>query len=923
MFRVLFLFFVGVLSSSLCAAAQVEIEKANNWGGGFQGNVEITNNETQALDSWVIVFDADFDIAQVWNAEIVSYLDGEYRITGAGWNSDIPVGGSVAFGFIATPGDAELPDSFVVESSPGSTPVPTPTIAPTATPEPTSTPTPTPTPTPPPSITPTVLPTEEPAATLTLQENAPGFCSVDEGGVIESDHFGFTGTGYINTENAINEGINWSVQVPADGSYTLEIRYANGSSSSRDTDIFVNDSYDSSLSLPSTGAWTTYSDSASTTVYLNVGTNQLRLNAVTGEGLPNIDSLAITSLENGGSAPQPGDCAFEPTPTPTPTPVPSATPTPDPGSCSIGSTTTEWAESCDIPTQQCVVGSWQAPANGGETNAPLRLESEHFAIYWPDGTNITMAAAQQAANTLEMIWSNYFGAPLNFPEPYCKSTTKWKAAVHFDNDFPLWGGGWSRNGISYMGMWIGPGAASDSWGLAHEFMHGVQTTTQGFGDCGGVGCWIYESHANWMPHQIFRENVHCSEMLVNSSHLHYGNTRTRYCNWQFFEFLKDKHCPSAVHDMWAYQAPSGQRDPWQKLMLSRNWDIEDLNNVFGEWAMHNVTWDYRDPDGSDQGALYRQNYGAINADPGRYTQRRQRLTQLQSLDTNWSSNRRFVSPYYWAPQRWGYNVIRLYPENNASSVHVSFRGVEQTGANSGWRWGLVATDSSLSSPRYSALQSGTDGELEFCISPGEEVYLVVLAAPTRYQKITWQNPADGTAYPSIYRYPYMIELAGAWPQGFQNGEREACPAGTQRHANGGGCATSTTPNSVYVGPYAKVLGGSVSANARIEDQATVISGNISGNAVVGAMSLIGVESNSHHGAARFNVTDNAVVQSTFYPMGWFGNDVTASGSARYLGDLEAYASKSSNTFFGLVDAGWNGVSDVTEVTIAPPYFWRD
>ena len=114
-----------------------------------------------------------------------------------------------------------------------------------------------------------------------------------------------------------------------------------------------------------------------------------------------------------------------------------------------------------------------APRDGGENGAPLRLESAHFAIYWKDGTNITMTAAQNAANTLENIWSKYFGAPMFFPEPYCNSSQKWKAAVHFDNEFPLWGGGWSRNGINYMGMWIGPGAASDSWGLAHEFMHGV------------------------------------------------------------------------------------------------------------------------------------------------------------------------------------------------------------------------------------------------------------------------------------------------------------------------------------------------------------------------------------------------------------------------------------------------------------------
>lgn len=566
-----------------------------------------------------------------------------------------------------------------------------------------------------------------------------------------------------------------------------------------------------------------------------------------------------------------------------------------------------------------------APRDGGETNAPLRYESEHFAFYWPDGTNVTVQNAQTAATTLEMVWSTYFGHPVYFPEPYCNASQKWKAAVHFDNDFPLWGGGWSRGGISYMGMWIGPGAASDQWGLAHEFMHGVQSTTQAFPDCGGVGCWIFESHANWMPHQIWRNNVHCSEMLVNAPHLYYGNTRDRYCNWQFFEFTKDKHCYSAINNMWAYQAPSGQRDPWQKLMLSQGWSIEELNDLFGEWAMHNITWDYIDPPpttGADQGPVYRQNYSSLISDPGNFTQRRLRLTRLESLDANWSQNRRFASPYYWAPQRWGYNVVRLYPEAGADSVTVTFRGVTQSGANSGWRWGLVATNANLTSARYSPLQSGADSELSFCINPGEQVFLVVVATPTQYQKLVWTNPSDGPAYASIYRYPYTVEIDGAWPEGFQNGQLAACPSGTVRHANGGGCAPSSTPSSVYVGPYARILGGTVSGNARIDDQATVVNGSVSGG-TVGALSLIGVTSNSHHGASSFNVSGSATVQTTFYPLGWFGSGQSVSGTARLIGDVEFVSSnKSGNTYYGLVPNDWGGVSSVNDITVAPPYNWR-
>ncbi len=589
----------------------------------------------------------------------------------------------------------------------------------------------------------------------------------------------------------------------------------------------------------------------------------------------------------------------------------------------MGTSQTQWASNCSTgPTHQCKTGAWQATPAGSD-GQKLRYESEHFAFYWKDGTDINVAGAQTAANTLEMIWDKYFNSAINFPEPYCDSTTKYKATIHFDNEFPLWGGAWAYNGVSVPGMWVGPGARNDQWGLAHEFVHGVQSLTPAFAECGGTNCWIYESHANWMPHQIFRDNVHCSEMLANTSHLHYGNTRNRYCNWQFFEFLKDKHCPNAVNKMWTSTAPQGQRDPFQKLMVNQNWNIEQLNDLFGEWAMHNVTWDYQNPDGSDQGAVYRSAYGAITDTNTSFSQRRLRLTQLESIGDNWAQTRRFSSPYYWAPQRWGYNVTRLYPEDNADTVQVKFRGVTQNGANSGWRWGLVATDANLTNPRYSTLQSGRDGELNFCLSGSEKLFLVVLAAPTQYQKITWQQPSDGTAYPSIYRYPYMVEFEGAWPEGFRGGKRDNCQNTLTRHSNGGGCAPVSTPNSVFVGPYANILGGDVSGNARIEGHATIINGNISGNAKVGALSIVGVTANPHHHAASFNVKDNAQLLSTFYPMGWFGNQLTASGTAVYKGDLEAYSSKSSNTFYGLVDDNWNGVSKTEEVTIAPPYRWRN
>src|SRR5690606_19277499 len=115
-------------------------------------------------------------------------------------------------------------------------------------------------------------------------------------------------------------------------------------------------------------------------------------------------------------------------------------------------------------------------------------------------------------------------------------------------------------------------------------------------------------------------------------------------------------------------------------------------------------------------------------------------------------------------------------------------------------------------------QRGADGELTFCVNEGENLWLVVTGAPAELGRIVWDQP-----YPSIYRFPYMIQLEGSWPDGFAGGAPAECAQG-RRHPNGGGCAPENLPESVFVGPYAQVLGGNVSGDARIEDHAIVLNG---------------------------------------------------------------------------------------------------
>src|SRR3712207_5583046 len=52
-------------------------------------------------------------------------------------------------------------------------------------------------------------------------------------GVVESNHAGFTGTGFVNYNNVSGSFVEFAVNAPAAGSATLTFRYANGTTANR------------------------------------------------------------------------------------------------------------------------------------------------------------------------------------------------------------------------------------------------------------------------------------------------------------------------------------------------------------------------------------------------------------------------------------------------------------------------------------------------------------------------------------------------------------------------------------------------------------------------------------------------------------------------------------------------------------------
>ncbi|SDX78569.1 Carbohydrate binding module (family 6) [Amycolatopsis xylanica] len=132
------------------------------------------------------------------------------------------------------------------------------------------------------------------AATTTYQaENA-----TIANGVVEANHAGFTGTGFVNYDNAVGSAVQWSITVAA-GSTSLVFRYANGTTTSRPMTIAIDGATAATPSFAGTGAWTTWT-TASVTATLTAGTHTVRATATTANGGPNVDELTVTDAGDPG-----------------------------------------------------------------------------------------------------------------------------------------------------------------------------------------------------------------------------------------------------------------------------------------------------------------------------------------------------------------------------------------------------------------------------------------------------------------------------------------------------------------------------------------------------------------------------------------------------------------------------------------------
>jgi endo-1,4-beta-D-glucanase Y len=112
-------------------------------------------------------------------------------------------------------------------------------------------------------------------------------------GVVESNHLGFSGTGFVNYDNVTGSYVQWTVNAASAGTAKLSVRHANGSTANRPMDIAVNGTVVAAgVAFNPTGSWDTWA-TVTVSAALNSGANTVRATATTANGGPNVDFLDV------------------------------------------------------------------------------------------------------------------------------------------------------------------------------------------------------------------------------------------------------------------------------------------------------------------------------------------------------------------------------------------------------------------------------------------------------------------------------------------------------------------------------------------------------------------------------------------------------------------------------------------------------
>ena len=481
----------------------------------------------------------------------------------------------------------------------------------------------------------------------------------------------------------------------------------------------------------------------------------------------------------------------------------------------------------------------KCPAAGGATpsgaffgpgQAVLSMESKRFRFLW--NNNVTLQAgwnanmARGTLRNLEEAWQVYVKI-MGYREPAFNIGTtsgtacKLNVTSYYDG---FWAGVDDHGGTSLAQLNITPGGLQvdpPTWVIPHELMHCFQFHNTS----GHVNGEWFETHANyarerWLQHyQVFHPNRSNIEALgVRDGHFMMSSGRNYYLTWPFMYYVDTNpdNLPDLSEGMIKRVWQETEPNEFPMMALDRITPTTSLKDIAGYYARRCATWDF-----SNQAAMTAE----LNGQDATRNARHFFTDLIQRPD----------APTWWrvpankAPAQGAYAMHELIPAGSGAGrvVTVNLRGLADSARGADWRASLVAV-SDTGVERYTPLWSSGSSSITLAANENK-LYLSVAGTPEVFRYGGHDEAAFRfRSHPSRSRFHYEVQVSGATPRERTNG----ATTGLTQHSNGGGFRAVAVPTSVFIGPNARVLGGTVGANARIEDYAVVTGGTVNGTAII-------------------------------------------------------------------------------------------
>ncbi|MFY7818897.1 MAG: DUF6055 domain-containing protein [Akkermansiaceae bacterium] len=485
-----------------------------------------------------------------------------------------------------------------------------------------------------------------------------------------------------------------------------------------------------------------------------------------------------------------------------------------------------------------------------EWNSDNELSSKHFRFLWSaaraaQGVNVN--TARGALRNAEEAWQVYvkvMGYRETAESTYAPNGNKYKTnflCIYDGYWMSSTGGGFAYMNIEPSGLQVDP----PSWIIPHELMHVFQHHNNN-----GHYSGQWETHANygrerWLKHyQAFYPNGSNIEALgVRDGHFMISSGRNYYLTWPFLYYIDDN--PDGLSDLadgmvkrlWQ----EGQPGEFWPATLDRLTPTTSLKDLSGYYARRCATWDF-----SNQAAMT----ATLNNQDSTRNARHLFTDLMQRSD----------APGWWrvppnkAPAQGAYAMHELVPSGSGAGrvVTVNLQGLADSARGADWRASLIAV-SDTGVERYTPLWSSGSSSITLAANENK-LYLSVAGTPDWYANGGHNEATEPfRSHPSRSRFHYQVQVTGATPRERSNG----ATTGLTQHSNGGGWRSVSVPASVFIGPNARVTGGAVSGNARIEDYAVVSGGTVNGNAVISGHAWVRGGTVTNHARVR----DWAIVDS--------------------------------------------------------------